>query len=443
MEEGQNQTNPYSELAHDGQKLDDDSQLTTFQNSSSESAVNPLCEDIVEEDVRFFNIVTSGIYRDFVTESCQDELDCINNEQSEERYAKKRRQQTSSAMPIKCFVSDSSFSCTNIPSDMSHSCYSCKMRIVCFECYTKCRRCNFCYLAVNRKSGLSDLTAANGNNDPITDDLFMLRSELRRLSVEENLFCSHKLRCHKLFAEHSSFTGQVGRHSASLMAHNGYFFVDFAECVANHPDARVVRLVPLFIAEQLQIGIYRHKCSLVPYNTNLRFSGRTIATVLSPGYFDDIFSNFKFMIIATGIIPGEGTGIVACNGRTECFDLLCTPPGATCEENHMDFPEQCKKCRMYEPDDQFMGCTMLVNCSDKLICLGVGQPTDSQEADYGVDIEPASCLFLMAPFQYFGFANVESVPHYLYRLFWEKKLGMRKKIGSATLFVPEDCDEDD
>ncbi len=276
-----------SQMDEEGQKFDDDSQLTTFQHSESSATSS---SDIVDEDIRFFKIVTSGIYRDFVTESLQEEMDGIDNAQSDARYARKRTQMD------KCFVSDASFSCLNEVSETSLCCYSCKMRTVCLECWTKCRRCNSCYLAVNRKSGLSDLSAANGNDDPIVDDLFALRSESRRLSVEENLFCAHKLRCHRLFSEHGCFTGPTSAVLLRNAAQNGYFFIDFTECVKQHHDSRVVRLVPLYVAEQLQIHIARQRDAFVPYETNLRSSGRTIATISSPYFVDDIFQNIRLMV---------------------------------------------------------------------------------------------------------------------------------------------------
>lgn len=419
---------------------EEDSQLTTDPHlgDSLSHASDP--EQVLYEDKRFFNTVTCDCYKRFITEACQDELDGIDSARMEERYKVKRRNATS----LQCSVRDTSNICLNVLADDSLSCYNCKLHSVCLECWTKCRRCNSCYIATNRTSAMSALSAANGNNDPITDDVFLLRSEHRLLSVEENLFCAQKLRSHTVFARYSIYTmvGESSRLTTSAVD-RGYFFIDFQDCVARHPDTRVVRLIPLYIQEQLVIGLFRNRELLIPYETNLRASGRTVATIKLPDFMSDVFENFKQLLLTTGVIPSTAA-MVALNGLTNHVDLMCAPPGATCEENHEDFPALCKCCQVYEPDDEFKGCTMLANCSDKLISFGVGQPANSHESNYGIEIEPSSCLFLMAPFQYFGYANADSEAQYIYRTFFEKKLGMRQKIGEKVLFVPSDeFDEED
>lgn len=444
-----------------------ESQPTQFEDSDQFES------ELTHEDRRFLQAVGSDTYNLYITEAHKEELD--EGDRNKDLFHDTIQINLASKLCSRiCQVYDAETVCKNLTAvDTCDklSCYKCKKRFICESCWFKCRRCHVCYLAMNKKSNKmpdESWSFANGTNDPLFTDLFALRHESRQLSVEENIFCCHKLQNSRLFLNHSSLTNQTPRSDQlRLMAmmldehlDSGFFCIKFHQMADKHYDSRVVRLLPLFLEEQFKIaGIIAAKATrpsfienrvdssvpgiplLVEFKTTLNSCGMLQNPYASVDSLPmcGIIENIKNLVHSSGVIPKTSVFVGSLGDQTH-IDFIRMPPGSTVEENHTEFPPPCA-CSKLEPP-RFYGSTMLINYSMKNINIGVGQPTCRTASECGVDIPDRSLMITPHNFQYWFKGNTSSTNVDIFKVYIDRGIGYRKYVKNAQ-FVPESDDEDE
>ena len=230
----------------------------------------------------------------------------------------------------------------------------------------------------------------------------------------------------------------------------GYFTIGFHQMADKHHDARVVRLIPLFVEEQYKIaGIIsarqKHVGSEEPYLAPFKTSLNSFGLMYNPYSHADslpicaIHENIKHLVYSSGVVPKTAV-FVGSLGKSSYVDFVRQPPGSTDEENHTEYPPQCK-CSKFEPP-RFLGSTLLINYSQKNINIGVGQPTTRSASESGVDIPDRSLFVIPHNFQFWLKKNTSSENIDFFKIYLDRCMGYRKYVMNSQ-YIPEDEEDDD